>query len=61
MRGRHVGAWPTPLGELPATGQVVERQVIDLLRIDAGRVSEIWMVSDELGALSRIGALSLAS
>lgn len=60
MRGRHVGPLTTPLGILPPTGKVVERQVIDLLVLRDGRIAEIWMTADELGALSRIGALRLA-
>jgi hypothetical protein len=61
MRGKHVGPWLTPLGEIAPTGNVVERQVIDLLRLENGRISEVWMVSDELGALNAIGALTRAS
>jgi hypothetical protein len=61
MRGRHVGPLTTPLGVLPATGKTTERQVIDLLKVQDGRIVEIWMVADELGALSGIGALQLAT
>jgi hypothetical protein len=39
---------------------VVERQVIDLLVLRDGRIAEIWMTADELGALTSIGALRLA-
>jgi hypothetical protein len=42
MRGRHVGPLTTPLGVLPPTGQMVERQVIDLLVLREGRIAEIW-------------------
>jgi hypothetical protein len=43
------------------TGKVVDRQLIDLPGHDRdGVVNEVWMVGDELGALSRLGALPLA-
>jgi hypothetical protein len=58
MRGRHVGPLPSPVGEIPATGKISERQIIDLLTITDGRISEVWMVGDELGALLQLGALS---
>jgi predicted ester cyclase len=61
MRGKHVGPLPTPMGVLPPTGKVTERQVIDLLTVKEGRIVEVWMCSDELGALAGIGALQLAS
>jgi hypothetical protein len=59
MRGRHVGPLVTPLGELPATGKIAERQVIDLLKIESGLITELWMVSDELSALTQLGAIDL--
>jgi len=61
MQGKHVGPLTTPLGVLPPTGKIAERQVIDLLVLRDGRISEIWMTADELGALSGIGALRLAT
>jgi len=60
MRGRHVGPLETPLGTLPATGKVVERQIIDLLKVDRGLITEVWMVGDELSALMQLGALARA-
>ena len=59
MRGRHVGPMATPLGEVAATGQVVERQIIDVLAIRDGLIHEVWMVADDLGALTRLGVLKL--
>ena len=59
MRGRHVGPMATPLGEVAATGQVMERQIIDVLGIRDGLIHEVWMVGDELGALTRLGVLAL--
>jgi SnoaL-like polyketide cyclase len=59
MRGRHVGPMATPLGEIAATGQIVERQIIDVLGTKSGLIDQVWMVSDDLGALARLGALAL--
>lgn len=61
MRGRHVGPLPTPLGVLPPTGKVTERQVMDLIHVQDGKIVEVWMCSDELSALAGIGALQLAT
>jgi predicted ester cyclase len=61
MRGRHVGPLPTPLGILPPTGKMTERQVMDLITVKDGRIVEVWMCADELSALAGIGALRLAT
>jgi len=60
MRGRHVGPLETPLGIVPATGKMVERQIIDLLKVERGLISEVWMVGDELSALMQLGAIARA-
>ncbi|WP_138734722.1 ester cyclase [Modestobacter excelsi] len=60
LRGRHSGTLSTSAGPVPATGEVVELRVIDVLTLTDGRISDIWMVADELGALVGIGAVRLA-
>ena len=60
MRGRHVGPMATPVGEIPATGKIVERQIIDLLALRDGLITDVWMVGDDLGALAQIGAVTRA-
>ncbi|WP_246080919.1 ester cyclase [Modestobacter altitudinis] len=57
LRGRHTGTLSTSAGPVPATGEVVELRVIDVLTLTDGRISEIWMVADELGALVGTGAV----
>src|SRR5262249_40933168 len=59
MRGRHVGPLPTPLGIVAPTGLVIERQIIDVLRLENGRIRAIWVQSDELGAPLQLGAVRL--
>ncbi|MET0387221.1 MAG: ester cyclase [Polyangiales bacterium] len=57
--GRHTGPLATPLGEVPATGRQIERMVMDILKFQAGRVTEIHVVGDELGLLVKLDAVTL--
>jgi predicted ester cyclase len=61
MYGRQVGELPTSAGVLPPTGEVLDLRVIDLLTLADGRITSIWMVADELGALAKVDAVSLQS
>jgi ketosteroid isomerase-like protein len=61
MRGRHVGELATSAGPLPATGRVLDLRVIDVLTLTDGRISNIWMVADELGALVAMDAVRLSA
>jgi|1186.fasta_scaffold05028_2 hypothetical protein len=61
MTGRHVGPLDTPLGLAAATGEVLTVDVIDLLLVTDGRISEIFMTADYLGALGRAGAVRLTA
>jgi len=59
MGGRQVGPLGTSAGPLPPTGRHVELRVFDVMTLTDGRISEIWMVADELGALAAVGAVAL--
>jgi len=61
LSGRHVGTLTTAAGPVPATGRALEVRVIDVLTITEGRISGIWMVADELGALVSVDAVRLSS
>ena len=61
MHGRHVGPMDTPLGPVTGDGHAVSMQVIDLLTVRDGRISEIWMVADLLGMLAGTGAVRQAT
>jgi ketosteroid isomerase-like protein len=61
LRGRHVGTLGTAAGPVPATGRPLEIRVIDVLTLTDGRISSIWMVADELGALLALDAVRLSS
>ena len=61
LAGRHVGPLQTPAGPVPPTGQRVDVQIIDVLTLTDGRVSDIRMVADWLGALAAVGAVSVSA
>lgn len=60
LTGRHVGPLPTSAGVLTATDRTLTLRVIDLLTLTDGRISAVWMVADELGALAAVDAVTLA-
>ena len=47
----HVGTWPTPLGEVSATGQRLTLMGMDILTVEGGRVTTIWVLADDLAVL----------
>jgi predicted ester cyclase len=47
----HVATWPTPLGEVSATGQRLTLMGMDILTIEDGRVTAIWVLADDLAVL----------
>jgi ketosteroid isomerase-like protein len=59
IHGRHVGPLTTAAGSVPATGRLLDIRVIDVLTVTDGRISSIWMVADELGALVSADAVRL--
>jgi hypothetical protein len=59
LAGRQVGPLQTPAGPVPPTGQRIDVQIIDVLTLTDGRVSDIRMVADWLGALAAVGAVSV--
>ena len=61
MGGRQVGPFATSAGPLPPTGRQLELRVIDVLTLTDGRISDIWMVADELGALAGLDAVRLVT
>ena len=59
LGGRHTGPLPTSAGELAASGRELRLRVVDLLVVEDGLVTEVWMAADELGALAAQGLVSL--
>ena len=60
QRGRHVGLFETPLGEISATGREFEIRVIDVLSLTAGRISAVHVVPDNLELMTQLGVVELA-
>ena len=56
MHGRHVGPLTTLLGDVAPTGREVRIRVTDILTVADGRITDIWMISDEVGLLHQLGA-----
>ena len=52
LSGRQTGTLATSAGNLEATGRPLSLRVIDIFTLTDGRISNIWMVADELGALA---------
>jgi predicted ester cyclase len=61
MSGRQTGVLTTGAGPLAPTGQEITLRIIDILTLTDGRISSLWMVADEMGALAAIDAVRLAT
>jgi hypothetical protein len=61
ISGLLLGPLDTPLGPVTGDGEPVTMQVIDVLTLRDDRISEIWMVADQLGLLTRLGVVALTS
>ncbi len=60
MRGRHVGPLASPLGTVAPTGRTVAIRTTDILTLDDGKITDIWVISDDLGLLQQLDAVRLA-
>jgi predicted ester cyclase len=55
MHGWHTGPYETPVGIIQPTGSRVQIRAIDVLTINDGKISAIWVVADDLGTLRQLG------
>jgi predicted ester cyclase len=53
MTGTHTG----DLGDIPASGNPVTIQYVDIMRLRDGRIIEHWLCMDQLAFLQQIGAV----
>jgi predicted ester cyclase len=60
MRGQHTGSFVSPVGTIAPTHRDIEVRTIDVLTLTEGVISGIWVVSDELGLLRQLTAVTLA-
>jgi steroid delta-isomerase-like uncharacterized protein len=54
LRGTHLGAW---MG-IPPTGKVLDIEVIDILRLRDGKITDHWNLVDRLGLMQQMGVLA---
>jgi predicted ester cyclase len=57
QRGRQVGTVETPIGEIEATGREVQIQTIEVLTLRDRRITDVWVVADNLTLALQLGAL----
>lgn len=53
LRGTHQG----PLFGIPPTGKTVDIEVIDILRVSDGKITDHWNNVDRLGLMQQLGAI----
>jgi predicted ester cyclase len=58
MHGRHTGTFVSAVGDVAPTGRDIEVRTIDVLTVEAGKITRIWVVADDLGLLRQLGALN---
>ena len=55
MRARYIGTQTGPMGPFPASNRRLELPFIGILRLENGKVAEIWVEWDNLNALTQLG------
>jgi predicted ester cyclase len=56
-RKKFTGTHDGPFLGVPASGRTVDFEVIDILRSREGRITDHWVVVDQLGLLTQLGAM----
>lgn len=56
---RYSGTQDGPLGPFPASGERVDTDFAGILRLEEGRIAEIWAVWDNLSMLSQLGHIEI--
>ena len=57
MRATYSGTQSGPMGPFPATGKRFELPFVGILKIDEGKISEMWVEWDNVFALTQLGHL----
>lgn len=55
IRATYSGTQLGPIGELPATGKSVQAPFLAVLRVDSGRIAELWVEWDNVAMLRQLG------
>jgi hypothetical protein len=58
-RARHTGVWRTAAGDVAPSGRTVTGLGIDVLTVSHGKITEIWVLADELQRLQQIANVEL--
>ena len=56
LNGTQKRPFVTPAGELPATGKSVELSVLNMMRLQDGKVAEHWIEFDSASLMQQLGA-----
>lgn len=59
MHARYIGSQTGPMGPFPASNRKLELPFIGILRLEKGKVAEIWVEWDNLNALTQLGHFPL--
>jgi len=57
MYVRHVGPYNTPLGRVAPTGKQLRIRVNDILTVHDGKITNIWVMSDDVDLMCQLGQL----
>lgn len=57
MHVLHVGPYTTPLGRVEATGRQLKIRVNDILTVEDGKITDIWVMSDDVDLMRQLGQL----
>lgn len=55
IRAAYLGTQTGPMGNLPATGKLVDGPFIAFFRIDSGKIAELWVEWDNVAMLTQLG------
>jgi predicted ester cyclase len=55
IRARLIGTQSGPMGQFPASGNKLELPFMGILRIENGKIAEMWVEWDNLSALTQLG------
>ena len=55
VRARYSGTQTGAMGPFPASGKRMEIPFMGIIRIENGKIAELWVEWDNLGALSQLG------
>lgn len=55
VRARYMGMQTGPMGPFPASGKKLELPYMGIVRIEGGKIKELWVEWDNLNVLTQLG------